>query len=206
MSAEKKNRSQNLYQRLGVKREASPQEIKQAYRALARKYHPDTNPDDADAAEKFKEIAAAYRALINPDSRARYDRWLDREDWRLPGRDAPDRPYRDYRMPAADEDSTRVPFKALFMAFAFVLCAMVMWLMFLLEVTPQREDPPTDTELTATAQQATLDAIHENVPEFENGEEAGWLIATPVASPTPEIDSELFIYDAAAPASGPGDD
>ena len=64
----------DLYSVLGVDRKASPDEIKKAYRKLARKYHPDTNPGDKRAEERFKEISAAYDVLGDPDKRKQYDR------------------------------------------------------------------------------------------------------------------------------------
>jgi molecular chaperone DnaJ len=64
----------DLYSVLGVDKKASPDEIKKAYRKLARKYHPDTNPGDAQAEERFKEISAAYDVLGDADKRKQYDR------------------------------------------------------------------------------------------------------------------------------------
>jgi molecular chaperone DnaJ len=64
----------DLYSVLGVDKKASPDEIKKAYRKLARKYHPDTNPGDQQAEERFKEISAAYDVLGDPDKRKQYDR------------------------------------------------------------------------------------------------------------------------------------
>src|SRR3954466_15440773 len=64
----------DLYKELGVDKKASPDEIKKAYRKLARKYHPDTNPGDAAAEERFKKISAAYDVLSDPDKRKQYDR------------------------------------------------------------------------------------------------------------------------------------
>src|SRR5262245_9740808 len=65
----------DYYEVLGVKREASQREIAAAYRKLAVKYHPDSNPGDADAVEKFKEAAEAYEILSEEDKRSRYDQF-----------------------------------------------------------------------------------------------------------------------------------
>src|SRR5881227_497749 len=64
----------DLYKVLGVDRKASQDEIKKAYRKLARQYHPDKNPGDKTAETKFKEISAAYDVLGDPDKRKQYDR------------------------------------------------------------------------------------------------------------------------------------
>ncbi len=63
----------DLYAVLGLKRSASPGEIKRAYRRLARKYHPDINPGDHAAEIRFRQIAEAYEVLSDPDRRHRYD-------------------------------------------------------------------------------------------------------------------------------------
>ena len=65
--------TKDLYQILGVKKNASESEIKSAYRKLARKYHPDLNKDDKVAAEKFKEISNAYDIIGNAEKRKKYD-------------------------------------------------------------------------------------------------------------------------------------
>jgi curved DNA-binding protein len=62
----------DYYESLGVSRDASPEEIRRAYRALARKHHPDVNKE-AGAEDRFKEISEAYEVLRDPDKRARYD-------------------------------------------------------------------------------------------------------------------------------------
>ncbi|MFA6665389.1 MAG: DnaJ C-terminal domain-containing protein [Armatimonadota bacterium] len=63
----------DYYAILGVKKDAADKEIKAAYRKLARKYHPDVNPGNREAEEKFKEISEAYEVLSDKDKRARYD-------------------------------------------------------------------------------------------------------------------------------------
>jgi len=65
----------DYYEVLGVSKEATKEEIKKAYRKQALKYHPDKNPGDKAAEEKFKEAAAAYEVLSNDEKRARYDRF-----------------------------------------------------------------------------------------------------------------------------------
>jgi molecular chaperone DnaJ len=65
----------DYYEVLGVTKGATEQELKQAYRRLAVKYHPDKNPGDKQAEERFKEINEAYQVLSSPDLRARYDRF-----------------------------------------------------------------------------------------------------------------------------------
>ena len=65
----------DYYTVLGVRHNASAKEIKQAYRRLARRYHPDVNPGDATAEQKFKEISEAYAVLGNPENRQKYDQF-----------------------------------------------------------------------------------------------------------------------------------
>ena len=65
----------DYYEVLGVEKTASEAEIKKAYRKLAIQYHPDKNPGDKEAEEKFKEAAEAYSVLSDKDKRARYDQF-----------------------------------------------------------------------------------------------------------------------------------
>ena len=65
----------DYYEVLGLKKEATPEEIKKAYRKLALKYHPDRNSSDSNAEDKFKEINEAYQVLSNPEKKAKYDQF-----------------------------------------------------------------------------------------------------------------------------------
>ena len=65
--------NKDYYSIMGVSRNATDKEIKQAYRRLARKYHPDVNPGDKAAEEKFKEINEANDVLSDPEKRKKYD-------------------------------------------------------------------------------------------------------------------------------------
>mgnify|MGYP000526176717 FL=1 len=65
----------DYYKILGVERSASADEIKRAYKKVAIKYHPDRNPGNKEAEEKFKQAAEAYDVLRDPDKRARYDQF-----------------------------------------------------------------------------------------------------------------------------------
>ncbi|MGH2750418.1 MAG: molecular chaperone DnaJ [Actinomycetota bacterium] len=67
----------DFYDLLGVPRDASQDDIKRAYRKLARQYHPDANPGDPEAADRFKEIGRAYEVLSSPDKRQNYDTFGD---------------------------------------------------------------------------------------------------------------------------------
>src|SRR5256884_5632711 len=70
MATEKRD----YYEVLGIARNATGEEVKRAYRKLAVKFHPDKNPDDPRAEEKFKELGEAYDVLMDADKRAAYDR------------------------------------------------------------------------------------------------------------------------------------
>lgn len=65
----------DYYEVLGLKKGASEDEIKKAFRKMAMKYHPDRNPGDKEAEEKFKEVNEAYSVLSDPDKKSKYDRF-----------------------------------------------------------------------------------------------------------------------------------
>src|SRR3954464_3012011 len=65
--------TKDSYKTLGVDKKASDDDIKKAYRKLARQYHPDRNPDNPSAEERFKEIQQAYSILSDPDKKRQYD-------------------------------------------------------------------------------------------------------------------------------------
>ena len=67
--------AQDFYQTLGLSKSASAEEIQKAYRKLARKYHPDLNPDDKAAQQKFKDIQLAYDTLNDAEKRKMYDQF-----------------------------------------------------------------------------------------------------------------------------------
>lgn len=81
--------TKDYYNILGVSEKASADDIKKAYRALAKRYHPDANPDDASAGERFKEVSEAYGVLSDADQRRKYDqlrKYGDLRDFARAGR------------------------------------------------------------------------------------------------------------------------
>src|SRR5215470_2287409 len=81
--------ARDYYDILGVKRDASEEEIKKAYRKLARQYHPDRNPGDKQAEAKFKEVQDAYDVLSDKTKRSQYDRFGTVGDGGFGGRGGP---------------------------------------------------------------------------------------------------------------------
>ena len=69
-----KGQNRDFYKILDIQRTATPADIKKAYRAASLRWHPDKNPDDPKALEKFTEIASAYEVLSDADKRKKYDR------------------------------------------------------------------------------------------------------------------------------------
>jgi DnaJ-class molecular chaperone len=99
--------SDDLYATLGVGRNASQEDIKRAYRKLAKEMHPDLNPDKPEVGERFKQVTAAYDILSDPERRGRYDRGeIDAS-----GQERPQYQYRDFAEdPAAGRYYTREGF------------------------------------------------------------------------------------------------
>ena len=91
----------NYYNILGIDASAKSDEIKRAYRQMARRYHPDVNPGDKNAEEKFKSVGEAYEVLSDPNKRAQYDRFLRvwQQKRRSPGRNL----FRNGRAKGADD-------------------------------------------------------------------------------------------------------
>lgn len=90
----------DYYQTLGIGRRAGADEIRKSYRRLARQYHPDLNPGDENAEERFKEIQEAYAVLSDPENRKRYDQ-LD-TDWRAGSSFTPPPGWQGFRMDHRD--------------------------------------------------------------------------------------------------------
>lgn len=135
--------SKTHYDTLRISKSASRAEVRQAYRILAKRYHPDKNPGDGEAEEQFKQIAAAYEVLYHPDKRYWYDKELEGPVvLPTPGPVPPPPPAEDpdfYYDKAED-----VPFykwkMAALMVFLIVFIAGVLWL-FLPEMMEKSREP-----------------------------------------------------------------
>jgi curved DNA-binding protein len=84
-------KQKDYYAMLGVNRRSSKEQIKAEYRKLAKKYHPDTNLDDPDAEEKFKDLNAAYNTLTDKEKKRRYDRMVTKYGYGVVPKTAPEK-------------------------------------------------------------------------------------------------------------------
>ncbi len=111
--------AEDYYKTLGVPRNAAQAEIQKAYRELARKYHPDMNPDDKTAKKKFQQVQAAFDVLNNPEKREMYDRYGSSfetmggaADRRGPTRPGPGRPKQEDMPPARADSRPKISISA----------------------------------------------------------------------------------------------
>ncbi|MBZ0315519.1 MAG: DnaJ domain-containing protein [Anaerolineae bacterium] len=164
--------SRNYYELLGVPPNATPQEIKTAYRNLARQYHPDVRDtdEDAHADEMLKQINVAYEVLGDPLKRARYDR-QERERWRVPPANSA---YYAADYPAQRHGHNKIPVKLLFFAISFVLVMSMVMTAVLVAFTPMPQKPKTVEEFygeqtqTVTARRiAAINRLPTNTPAPE---------------------------------------
>lgn len=164
--------SRNYYELLGVPPNATPQEIKTAYRNLARQYHPDVRDtdEDAHADEMLKQINAAYEILGDPLKRARYDR-QERERWRVPPANST---YYSVDYPTQRHSHNKIPVKLLFFAISFVLVMSMVMTAVLVAFTPMPQKPKTVEEFyseqtqTVTARRiAAINRLPTNTPAPE---------------------------------------
>jgi curved DNA-binding protein CbpA len=118
----------NYYDVLGVSRDASPEQIKKQYRKLSKKHHPDKNPGDAAAEERFKKISEAHAHLMDQDKRSAYDKEL------FPPSPAPD--FSNPNLPAQQPKAFHFDFKAA--AGVATVVAIVVVLVKILTTGPNR--------------------------------------------------------------------
>ncbi len=157
--------SRNYYELLGVPPTATPQEIKTAYRNLARQYHPDVRhtEEDSHADEMLKQVNAAYEVLGDPLKRARYDR-QERDKWRVSAPQAPMQRHVHHK----------TPFKLLFFAIGFVLFMSIVMTVLLVQFTPVPQKPKTVEQFQAEQTQtviarriAAINRLPTNTPALE---------------------------------------
>jgi curved DNA-binding protein len=109
----------DYYKIMGVDKNATAKDIKQAYRRLARQYHPDVNPDNKEAENKFKEINEAYEVLGDTDKRKKYDElganWQQYEQWQRAGGQASGQPFdwSHFGFAAGPGDSSRYQYRTM---------------------------------------------------------------------------------------------
>ncbi|WP_341842005.1 J domain-containing protein [Chitinophaga caseinilytica] len=162
---------QTLYQVLGVSEDATPSDIKQAFRKLSMEFHPDRNPGNPAAEARFREILDAYRVLSDPDERARYDIQrnfiADKEEYGFPNEPEQDT-YERYRKEKSRKTETRI----------IVVIGLILIVKLLAKACSSDDAPDLKTDtyrFTQPQQPAELDSLADEKVVLRNGDTLNYL-------------------------------